>query len=378
MHSIQEYNNFCWASKRAIMDLVMFDHYDVSDKVGVTEWIESLSDSEIFTLSESLIGNDNNGKVILENLYNENLKSKSSVNVIQETKWQDQRNSILMEAEERTTPPIDVVKFLKTGSVIAVSLFLAKVWITDPELFHTYMNNLKEFRANAYQTIAHRVNLLVQKNPQAKEKGLLYPSAVPVQAGFKELKDERARLQILKDTPITNFVKAEEKHQQILAAQKRIQDIEQAISGKTKEVKSGIRQTLKSTAKDVGRAFKVPALVIAGTTAASIALYQIYKRFLSTAAKACKGKTGKDKEACMLTHHINACDVVIEKAKKFLEDCPNSKNPDKCAHTTQSTIWNWERKKQQAQQKLAKVLGQKVRPNTSAVPNEIFRARSTI
>jgi len=378
MNSIQEYNNFCWASKRAIMDLVMFDFYGVSDKVGITEWIENLSDSEIFTLSESLIGNDNNGKIILENLYNENLKSKSSVNVIQESKWQDQRNSILMESEERTTPPIDVVKFLKTGSVIAVSLFLAKVWITDPELFNTYMNNLKEFRANAYQTIAHRVNLLIQKNPAAKEKGLLYPSAAPVQASFEELKNERKKLEILKNMPVSQFNQAEEKHQQILAIQKRIQEIEQAIASKTKEVKSGIKQTLKNTGKDVARAFKVPALVVAGTTAATIVLYRIYKNFFSAAAKACKGKTGKDKEACMLTHHINACDAVIEKAKKFLEDCPNSKNPDKCNHTTQSTIWNWERKKQQAQQKLAKVLGSKSKPNTSAVPNEIFKARRTI
>lgn len=70
------------------------------------------------------------------------------------------------------------------------------------------------------------------------------------------------------------------------------------------------------------------ALAVAALTA--YAAYQVYKRFMSKAAKACKGKSGKEKTACMKQYRMKAIQFQIAELSKGSSKCKTSKDPAKC------------------------------------------------
>jgi len=96
------------------------------------------------------------------------------------------------------------------------------------------------------------------------------------------------------------------------------------------------------TAYDIG--FQDGMGYTALVAAATAISYGVYKDYLSKAAKACKGKSGLEKQECMVKYKKKALQKRIEVLKKGLIDCKKTNKPDKCKKKVQDQI-NREKKK---------------------------------
>lgn len=87
-------------------------------------------------------------------------------------------------------------------------------------------------------------------------------------------------------------------------------------------------------------------------TAITWAVHKLYKRFLSDAARSCKGQKGKAKSACMLTHQVRA----LEKAKALLVNikagCKDAKDPFKCKEKIFKKIGKYDEKIDKAKDRI--------------------------
>jgi len=63
---------------------------------------------------------------------------------------------------------------------------------------------------------------------------------------------------------------------------------------------------------------------------ASTLAFKAYQRFLSKAAKACKGKSGDEKTNCMNKFKQQAQKAKIDSLQKSLQSCSKSKDPSAC------------------------------------------------
>lgn len=79
----------------------------------------------------------------------------------------------------------------------------------------------------------------------------------------------------------------------------------------------------------VGKHWK-PLGAAAALAAASGASYQAYKRYFSAAAKACAGKSGAEKDACMDMARKKAVQARIAALKASIAQCSKSSNPEGC------------------------------------------------
>jgi hypothetical protein len=66
--------------------------------------------------------------------------------------------------------------------------------------------------------------------------------------------------------------------------------------------------------------------------------YKAYKRFLSKAAKACKGKSGVEKTNCMSKFKQDAQKAKIQAMQSALSKCGNTKDPTTCKQKIQAKI----------------------------------------
>jgi hypothetical protein len=72
---------------------------------------------------------------------------------------------------------------------------------------------------------------------------------------------------------------------------------------------------------------------LAATALAGVAAYgatKIYKRFFSQAAKACAGKSGAQKTACMQQYKVKASQAKVQSLMRSKATCKKAKNPQKC------------------------------------------------
>jgi hypothetical protein len=82
---------------------------------------------------------------------------------------------------------------------------------------------------------------------------------------------------------------------------------------------------------------------LAGAAAAALIItvaYKMYKRFLSKAAKACKGKSGATKTSCMNKYKKQATQQRINALQKGMTACGKTKDPGKCKITITKKIRN--------------------------------------
>jgi hypothetical protein len=85
---------------------------------------------------------------------------------------------------------------------------------------------------------------------------------------------------------------------------------------------------------------KVAASIAAATVAAAAVAgaYKIYKNYFSKAARACKGKEGDAKQACMKKFKADAVKAEISALKSGMSKCAKSKDPAKCKAAIQKKI----------------------------------------
>jgi len=71
------------------------------------------------------------------------------------------------------------------------------------------------------------------------------------------------------------------------------------------------------------------------------AAYYIWKRFFSSAARACKGKSGAEKTACMKNYKIKGAGEAIKKLEAGKRICKSKGNPSKCVASIDKQIASW-------------------------------------
>jgi len=122
-----------------------------------------------------------------------------------------------------------------------------------------------------------------------------------------------------------------------------IEDFDKAVAYLEKVVKyvsnqqaAGAERFGISTGLKAGQEVGLKQGIVAGVGASAIAALIIfasikaYKRFLSKAAKACKGKSGDEKTLCMKNYKKRALSQQIIDLKKGKRVCSKTKNPKKC------------------------------------------------
>ena len=88
-------------------------------------------------------------------------------------------------------------------------------------------------------------------------------------------------------------------------------------------VAQGVKQGMASgQAKAYGTAAIAAGVAVVG--------YAVYKRFLSKAAKACKGKSGGEKSVCMAKFKADALQAKHKAMVANTKHCARAKNPAKC------------------------------------------------
>lgn len=77
---------------------------------------------------------------------------------------------------------------------------------------------------------------------------------------------------------------------------------------------------------------------VALATLVTYAAYKVYKNFFSKAAKACAGKKGAEKDACMQSYKVKAKQAQAKVLMNGMTACKKSKDPAKCKAAIQAKI----------------------------------------
>ena len=72
--------------------------------------------------------------------------------------------------------------------------------------------------------------------------------------------------------------------------------------------------------------------------AASTAAFLIYKRYLGKGAKACAGKTGHERDACIRAYKKQAINARIQYLNRSVSKCNQTKDPQQCREKIKSKI----------------------------------------
>lgn len=352
-------DNSCWSTRHGLMDMVMLDCYNVSDKIGVAEWIEKLPCDKLSNLAEALIisETDNDRKQILEENYLTSITKEKEPILIREYNWSEKRNSILMEADDGSQP-VDIMKVIKYGGAAAGAAFIVKLWAENPEKAELEMTNLKKGSAKLYDIVADRANLLINntrghQDPVTKKWVSAVDEPFPrIEKYSKDLQRVSDLQKKLKDATYGESENIKPKSQSEINALRKQVDKAKDVAGKR------FGKTLEKTKNKLVDTAKFSSKVLLWTTGITgllIGLYQLYKHLFSKASIECKKFTGTKKQICMLQNKIAACEIVIQKQKEALPACSKYKNPERCVHSVQSHIWYWGKKKQQYQIKLTAI-----------------------
>jgi hypothetical protein len=334
-------NDFSQASRLALMELTMLGEYGVSDKVGVCECIENLSDEDAVKLASTIIKLDDDiaSKKLLENLYHQSIQSKNSnVSLINESSWNNSRN-MLLEADAATTEENvqHLRSLLRTGGIAAASAWLIKVYVQNPNEASLYMSRLKKLSFESYEKLADSVRAITKGK-------IIFPTAVKTIAAQSGVADAHAA--------IANSITQREKE----IPKKYFEDLKKAKENLKKAHSEDLKTSFSNMKSHYSKVFNGTVIVATlGITALAVALVKLYQEFLSDAAKSCRSHKGIEKRICMLTHRISACNVAIQKCQQALGGCQSKSNPEKCIHSIQTQIWNWQRRKKNFEQKLARI-----------------------
>jgi len=92
------------------------------------------------------------------------------------------------------------------------------------------------------------------------------------------------------------------------------------------------KASVEKAASKLGKFGKITG-GLALATALIYGSYEVYKRYLSAAAKACAHRSGNDRKECIDRYRSNARKEQIKKLHSHLQDCQKSKDPMSCKKT---------------------------------------------
>ena len=164
---------------------------------------------------------------------------------------------------------------------------------------------------------------VAKKAGSAKDAAMKGAGAVADTA--KSAKDAAAaRIKAAKDQAKIGFKKQQMGYKKVGAAQQA-----GAMAAKAKQAMSTKSGDL-SKAKVAGAAALGAAAIYGGV--------QAYKRFMSQAARACSGKSGGEKDACMKQYRSKGIQSQIAATQRGMGACAKAKNPEKCKAAIQARV----------------------------------------
>lgn len=86
----------------------------------------------------------------------------------------------------------------------------------------------------------------------------------------------------------------------------------------------------------------VAGLVVA--TALGVAAWKLYKKYISKAEKACKGKSGREKTNCIEKYKLEGLQKAKAALKSKMKECDKSKQPKKCKYELVKRINKFDKK----------------------------------
>jgi len=111
------------------------------------------------------------------------------------------------------------------------------------------------------------------------------------------------------------------------AADSAVDATKKALASAQQSIKAGGEEAVKYVKANPEQGY------VAAAALASLAIfagYKTYKRFMSQAAKACKGQTGDQKTACMKQYKKKALLAQAQDTQASAAACVKTKNPGKC------------------------------------------------
>lgn len=339
MNQIQQHYNSTSIQRRALIDSVMTEHYQVENPVAVATMLECMSSQDIRKIFNCLNGiNDNVATKVLNELLVQKNNSTNTAIVVNESVWKEQRNSILLKEDSNSGDMTsDQLAKIISHATLKVSLAtIITVYFTKengPHIVSAAFTKVGEKGNKVYK--AFRLSLVRMKklkldqkikaaSPQERLKLIKKAHSVilPDLASNAEL----AKQWLVKDIPATG---------KIAAKQKLI-----------KNILGGVGSALKTSGKI--------ALAVAGITGVYLLIHKIFNRMNIAAVKSCKG-AGSERRKCILNYKINACNQIIAKLEEALPACKDKSDPQKCTLSIQKEIWFWNKKKAQYQEQLQKL-----------------------
>lgn len=345
--SSREIKDFCWASRHALMDLVMLEEYNVSNKVGVTNFIEEMSDGDIYDLTMSMLHTDESiHSTMLEHSYKEYLSGKILIN---EQSFINGRMEYLTEDSDKKSDGINAQKIINiavTGSIAQAATQYFLWTLKDPPA-------AKAARGEISKGLGSRWDNAIKKIPRLHK--MIYPEEYTRQKLTKEtLKGSAKKLTSAQKKKIEEEVQKAVGDSKVVKGRKWfkrqidkiIEDPE--VTAQKKEAAKKLKGEQKSNNGKV-------VLAVAGIVALTALAYTIYKYYTDAARKSCNNLRGNNRKICILTFRINAATAAIKKLEEGLPACEEKNNPEKCKYSIQKEIWHWKQRREKYQNQLAKL-----------------------
>ena len=327
--------------KIALMELVMFGEYGVSDKVGICEFIERMDSIQLESLAKTLmlLDTESDQKFLLESVYNEELQQKNSNVYMTESIFSKSRDQIILQEAEEI--PANVAEILKRGGYTALALYLIREQARNPAEVARMMTTLRQTKLAVYEKVA----AVMREMTRGK---INYPTMKHTDAALTDLHNAQQTManQYRAQKPITPSLKN--------AVEKAKEKVKAARSLDLTRGEDATKKSLKYSGLAI--------LTMMGLTGLAILLVHIYQKYLSDAAIHCKNKRGVENKVCMLTFKIEACEVALKKCREALVGCKDKPNPEKCIHSIQTQVWNWEKRKRKYQAKISSLAKNAITP----------------
>jgi hypothetical protein len=232
----------------------------------------------------------------------------------------------------------------------------AKAAMADPEFRKDLQNWMKEKGADAQAALKHFKDKLQGYHAKSQDYGARHPEARP-KTDLKGDVEHAVGKAVEKGKEIAG--KAVEKGKEAVGAAKKLakdHDVEgkvargaEAVASKAKgaynqakelagkpageTIAKGVEKAHQAYEKGKEYAGTTGGAALAATALAGMAAYgasKIYKRFFSQAARACSGKSGAQKTACMQQFKVKAAQAKVQSLVRSKATCKKAKNPQKC------------------------------------------------
>lgn len=306
--------------KFPLLNLIARGHLPLANKTSTLNFAKNLDDGPATKICFEMLKFNNlkDSATFLEQAQTIFNKEKNSAPVVisEDAEFRHQRDAILLREDsnprqeqqiESLNPTRQFIQLLKTGGwVVAVGWFASRTVEQKEEI----MRSLKAVYPTVYDTLQN--NWIGRASGLPNDKGALLSRVAKASIGRTK---------------------------------------EDGSSWLSAQDKSRVKNYFGKIGKRVG----IAGLIAGGIAGAIVSISLIYKRYFSTAAKACKNLSGKQRTICMTKARIKAAEAAIAESEKGLLECSSAKNEEDCMFKMKVEIRSWKKKKAAEEEKLRKL-----------------------